>query len=231
MNDVEQIKEDTSLPLIIGVTGHRNLREEDLSKLEGLVRQLIQKFENDFPISPMTLLSALAEGADRLVAHVALELGAHLVAPLPMPRELYEEDFDTSASRLEFDTLLRKAVDWFDLPLVPGATLESIKVPGASRDLQYEQSGAYIVRRSHLLVALWDGEDRDLVGGTSRIVRFHLEGLPERFATVANRIDTPEKGPVYHIVTPTVSHPKTRDKPFSIRELYPRGHEGDFGVR
>jgi predicted phosphoribosyltransferase len=44
-------------------------------------------------------VTALAEGADRLAAEVALSLDAQvkvrLVVPIPMPIELYELDFDS----------------------------------------------------------------------------------------------------------------------------------------
>jgi 16S rRNA U1498 N3-methylase RsmE len=59
---------------------------------------------SDLPHTPLILLSALVEGADRLVARVALELGVHFIVPLPMPRDIYETDwqsFSTSAQNKE----------------------------------------------------------------------------------------------------------------------------------
>ena len=91
------------LPLIIGVTGHRDLRDEDLVQLRQEVDAVIRKLQSDYLIprhgsqkseTPIIVLSALAEGADRLVAKVALEAGAKLIAPLPMPRDEYRRDFE-----------------------------------------------------------------------------------------------------------------------------------------
>lgn len=218
---------DSSLPLVIGVTGHRDLRAEDVAKLERLVRRIIEEFKSDLPNTPLTLLSALADGADRLVARVALDLGVRLIVPLPMRREIYETDFSTPGSKAEFAELLARAGYWFELPLLEGATEAEIKEHGAARDRQYEQVGAYIVRQSHLLVALWDGRYRNLVGGTSRVVKFQLEGVPEPYAPRSSPIDTPESGPVYHIVTPRAGNPETADEPLALRKLFPRGYVGE----
>ena len=56
----------------------------------------------------MIVLSALAEGADRLVARVALAQGVKLVAPLPLPIEEYRRDFEPGlepGNMAEFDEL------------------------------------------------------------------------------------------------------------------------------
>jgi hypothetical protein len=210
--------------LVIGVTGHRDLRSEDLPELEQLVRGIIETFKRDLPHTPLVLLSALAEGADCLVARVALELGARLIVPLPVRQEIYSKDFSTPDSRAEFAKLLDKAEYWFELPLLEGATEKAIDEDGAPRNHQYEQLGAYIVRQSHLLLALWDGEYRNLIGGTSQIVRFQLEGVPPPYAPRFSSIDTPESGPVYHIVTPRKGNPKPASAPFTLRKLFPKGY-------
>lgn len=227
MTRLERNMSDCAAPLVIGVTGHRDLRGEDVPKLEKLVGGIIEKFRDDSPHTPLTLLSALAEGADRLVARVALELGARLVVPLPMRREIYETDFSTPDSKAEFTELLGRAEPSFELPLLNGATETEIKEHGAPRDCQYEQVGAYIVSHSHLLIALWDGKYRNLVGGTSRVVKFQLEGVPEPYAPPSSPIDTPESGPVYHIVTPRNSNPRTEDEPLTMRRLCPKGYVGE----
>lgn len=127
------------LPLVIGVTGHRDLREEDRAPLEGRVRQVFAEFQRRYPSTPLLLLSPLAEGADRLVARAALEKGARLIVPLPMPQTLYEEDFQTRASREEFHKLLQQAESWFELPLLNGAREKEVRQQGPARDRQYAQ--------------------------------------------------------------------------------------------
>ena len=89
---------DTSfepLPLVIGVTGHRDLRETDIPLLKKALDNIFERLEDEdadphhLPewlrqlmlgrldkrtgATPMIVLSALAEGADQLVAQVAIE--------------------------------------------------------------------------------------------------------------------------------------------------------------
>src|SRR4051812_39076652 len=101
------------LPLVIGVTGHRDLRPEDLDTLRARVDEIFAQLEETCPHTPLILLSSLAEGADRLVARVALEHGARLIAPLPLRRELYEADFPETVG--EFRTLYERADPGFEL--------------------------------------------------------------------------------------------------------------------
>src|ERR1700722_8252716 len=58
------------LPLILGVTGHRDLRDEDIPRLTELVLAEYSELRTLYPSTPITLLSALADGADRLLAHL-----------------------------------------------------------------------------------------------------------------------------------------------------------------
>ena len=124
-------KRQGPLPIVLGVTGHRDLRPEDLKLLEAVVRGIIVEIATKHPHTPLVLLSPLAEGADRLAARVALELGIRLIVPMPLPRELYERDFQRPASRTEFDSLLSQGKPAFQLPLLPGYTEEAFE-PGRS---------------------------------------------------------------------------------------------------
>src|SRR5215813_9305562 len=81
------------LPLVIAVTGHRDLRAQDEERLRQKVQEIFSELNETYPSTPLRLLSGLAEGADRLVAHVALDNDIELVACLPMERSLYETDF------------------------------------------------------------------------------------------------------------------------------------------
>lgn len=189
--------------LVIGVPGHRDIRGEDREPLKNAVCDVLMELRQKYPSTPFILLSPLADGADRLAAEVALrpEIGARLVVPLPMPKAMYEADFDAD-SLDEFNKLLAQSDHWFEIPLVAGAAAVSQQSP--ERDLQYEAVGKYIAHESQILLALWDGVHLGKVGGTSEIVKFQTEGLP---AGRACDLLPPELFPVYHIVTPRVSNP------------------------
>ncbi|HET9662676.1 MAG TPA: hypothetical protein VFP00_00490, partial [Burkholderiales bacterium] len=72
-------------PLVVGVTGHRDLVAAEVAGIEAIVRRVFDDLQERFPGRPLRVLSPLAEGADRLVALIAEELGLELYVPLPMP--------------------------------------------------------------------------------------------------------------------------------------------------
>jgi hypothetical protein len=212
---------DKLIPLVIGVTGHRDLRREDLPGLERVVRRVLLRLGKQYPNTPLLVLSPLAEGADRLVARVARKAEVALIVPLPMRSELYELDFADEASRAEFKDLLGYAESSFTLPPAGAISEKELRSHSEVRDRQYEQVGAYIVRHSQILLALWDGKDSSLVGGTSRIVKFQIEGVPEPYAPPRNFFDEVDSGPVYHVVTPRLKNVRPKGRPFTIEKLFP----------
>jgi hypothetical protein len=198
------------LPLVIGATGHRDLREQDIPELERAVAEVIERLKRDYlhgdKETPIIVLSSLAEGADRLIARVAMAQGAKLIAPLPMEPDEYRHDFEHGLkphAAAEFDRLLASAVA---VPVMPFAENNS---PGNVREesrraLQYREVGRFIVRHCHVLIALWNGDEQNAaVGGTAEVVRFKREGIPlEVTGSARFSLDAPEIGPVVHIVTP-----------------------------
>ncbi|GMR17399.1 MAG: hypothetical protein BMS9Abin32_492 [Gammaproteobacteria bacterium] len=164
-----------ALPLIVAVTGHRNLSAQEIPEIRARVRELLIWLGEQYPERLLSVMSSLAEGADQLVAEEALALGIRLIVPLPMPRDLYLQDFATADSRQQFDASCSQADEVFELPLTRGASLEQISVPGAARDLQYAQLGVFLCAHCHVLLALWDGKADARLGGTSQVVRFHHE--------------------------------------------------------
>ena len=85
------------LPLVVGVTGHRDLAAGEIPAIAQRVRELFNRLQRAYPHTPIVLLSSLAEGADRLVARTALECGAQLYVVLPMQVVEYERDFASVA--------------------------------------------------------------------------------------------------------------------------------------
>lgn len=168
---------DDRVPIVLGVTGHRSLPEEE--RLAAAVREEMRALREDYPHSPFAILSPLAEGADRLVAQVAMEeLGARLLVPLPLPDDLFREDFQSEASREEFDRLLTAARSVFELELLSGR--EQVESPGPARDRQYALAGGFVADRCQVLLALWDGKEADGTGGTAEVVRWAREGQVPR---------------------------------------------------
>jgi hypothetical protein len=198
------------LPLVIGVTGHRDLRDEDVPRLEQEVAAIIATLQREYfdgdQDTPIIVLSALAEGADRLVARVALKAGARLIAPLPMPLEEYRRDFDPGlkpGNMAEFNALLAQAIAAPVMP-VRGTSLEAIREDRGKRAEQYRAVGIFITQHCHVLLALWDGDSANAAaGGSAEVVGFKRDGIP-LYVSGSPRasLDASEVGPVIEIITP-----------------------------
>jgi hypothetical protein len=179
--------------LRVGVTGHRVLPADRLEGLRMELASALGRVRELFPPgdeTPVVLsaVSALAEGADRLVAETVLATpGGGLEVALPLPASDYRQDFAGEASNREFDLLMERA------SLVLEAAASS------SREEAYEKAGRYVVDRADVLIAIWDGEPSRGRGGTADIVRYALETrrpvllVPARGGTVV--VDTGD-GPI-----------------------------------
>ena len=199
-----------AVPLVVAVTGHRDLAPAELPLIRERVRDFLRELQGRYADRAVGVMSSLAEGADQLVAEVALEIGVPLTVPLPMSRHLYLRDFATAEARARFERLCAAAIDVFELPITPGNTVESIAEPGPNRSRQYAQVGVFMCAHCHVLLALWDGKDSDQLGGTSQVVRFHhddiMPGYTPRGAAGRLILADDESDLVYHIVC-------SRDRP------------------
>lgn len=188
-------------PLVVGITGHRNLCFGELAPLRAAVGDLFAQLRREFPRLPLCVLSPLAAGADQLVAEVALAAGAELIAPLPVTRARYAADFQRAA-REAFDALCDRA-QVIELPPLPGCTPADAAADAASRNRHYAQAGVFVASHCHILVALWDGRPSKLLGGTAQVVRYHLEAIPPGRADArqARRaiLESGDESLLYHI--------------------------------
>src|SRR5664279_876108 len=101
--------------LTIGVTGHRVLAEPD--KVVAGVEAALARIAETHPGRSLTIVSALAEGADRLAMAAAMKRGGtRLVAVLPLPKYDYLGDFESAQSKDEFLALLDGADEEIELP-------------------------------------------------------------------------------------------------------------------
>ena len=168
----------------IGVTGHRRLPHAgDLAArideaLDVHVPGLLGpagvsiRASTRTPLE-FTVVTPLAEGADRLVAETALKRADTTIeVVLPLTVEDYVEDFATDASRAEFRRLMaraRRPISLRETPLAdefgPGELVEA-------RERAYEDVGRHVVRHCDVLLALWGGETARGKGGTADTVAY-----------------------------------------------------------
>lgn len=159
----------------IGITGHRFLAE--LEKINAAIEEALRHIEAHFPNQPLTILSQLAEGADRLAAHHVLKReSAKLIAVLPFEQADYEPDFETDESKSEFREMLSQADE---IVVMPATT---------TRNEGYESAGKYVLETCNALLTIWDGQGAQGQGGTGEIVSLARERrLPIVWIHAGNR--------------------------------------------
>ena len=188
------------IPIIFGVTGHRDIPQSDVPKLHEAVREYFQKVVEQYPNSQVFLLSALAEGADRIAARAAMDAGCHLGVFLPFAADEYLIDFESEVSKQEFRAFLSQAVFVEVAPRLTGSD-------AGNHDQGYVAVGVTIARYAQCLVALWDGIALEKPGGTADVVRMYRTGIPAPRTMPDDIISAPECGPVEHFLTRRNSNP------------------------
>jgi hypothetical protein len=158
---------------LIGVTGHRTLADD--SGVADQVACAIELILSELPPTANTpvllgVVSPLAEGADRIVAHAVLDSPEGVLeVPLPGPKEVYARDFVTTTSRNDFEKLLAHAVR---VKHVGPADVTSLT------DESYLRAGREVAARCDAMIAIWDGDETPKTGGTAEIVNLACGAVP-----------------------------------------------------
>jgi hypothetical protein len=170
---------ESKLPYIIGVVGHRNIVEESKEDASNHFEKILKRYKTKYPNTPILVVTSLAEGADQLIAEVAIKVeGVFLGVLIPMSIEKYLETFSSESAREEFNKFCAKA----------------IFVRDTSIDMVYEDnSDAFrsntreLSNNADLLIALWDGIASNQVGGTSDTLYYKLKKIhrPKNLTDVA----------------------------------------------
>lgn len=160
------------IPITVGVVGHLDVITNDEQKVQ--IEKLFEDLAAGYPNSPVYLFSSIAEGADRYVANIFLDLKRkregykerfELIVPMPFETDEYKNDF-SGASDKEFDELLKQAKRNFPVGY------DDKKI---DRPQQYLKTGKLVADSSLILIALWDGE-AGKKGGTADIVKHKITG-------------------------------------------------------
>lgn len=167
-----------------GVTGHRpaGLADADLDLLRDRIRDALATIVEAAPAAPLVVVSPLAEGADRLIAHEAVSAGFRLDCVLPFPRDDYARDFTAAATRSEYYALLESASRIVEL--------RGSRATPEARDASYMAAGEHVVEHADVIVAIWDGAEARGSGGTGDVVALALaRSLPILWISAARPHD------------------------------------------
>lgn len=185
---------EKTIPIVIGVTGHRLIQKEAIPGIKESIRTELRKIVELCPDSHVKMLCSLAEGGDLLCADVAEELDISVIAVLPRDPADFEKDFGPDVLP-HFTHHLNRAEQ-----VIVAPDIENKPNGSSERSFRFRQAGIYIAAHSHVLLALWDGGPGTAAAcGTAEAVDFALEGS-YRLASgtvprVGNRV-------VIHILTP-----------------------------
>src|SRR5580700_5998893 len=145
-------------PFMVGVSGHRDLDAADLPRLREAVTDFVRQLKTHLPDTELRLLVGMAAGADLLVAETALALGVDVEALLPMPLAHYAADFDPQTFGCLQRLLQHPQVRCVELH-GQAAGAAALPAPSAAqREAMYAHLTHTLVRRTSLLLALWDGQ-------------------------------------------------------------------------
>ena len=189
------------MKLTVGVTGHRDLVKDEMPALRDQVRAFLIELDADYPDLDLQILSPLAEGADQLVAEVALELDLPVIVPLPMRRDEYEKDFTDDGALERFQQMLAQC-EIITLPIADEDAGGTGVLLGTDRERQYAQMGIFISNHCQVLLALWDGKTGGAVGGTAGVVNYHLTAVMPGYSVAEespNLLADNENDLAYHI--------------------------------
>ena len=150
--------EDSQPKFYVGVTGHRDADESDdlIASIERGLNEASEAGDSDTRL--VQVVTLLSEGADTLVAEVAMSLNIPVLALLPLPLDDYRRHFSPH-HLTRFECMLSSCED---IVLPPSA----LPAPEC-----YQLAGERMLAMSDVLLALWDGRPAGGLGGTSDVVR------------------------------------------------------------
>lgn len=141
--------------MYIGITGHRYLAE--VKKISNALEKALETINNTYPNEKKSILSLLAEGADRLIVPIAMKyLDAELYVIVPSLIKNYIDSFNSSTSKEEYFEILSKSKNIINVEI--------------KNDL-FKELSDFLVKKSDVLIAIWDGKPERGVGGTGYVVK------------------------------------------------------------
>lgn len=191
-----------SIPIIFAVTGHRDLCDENIEPLKEKVTQLFTEHKTQFPNTDLVLLSALAEGADMLVAEVAQALNIKVNVVLPYTETAYLKSFKNNHAILQFQAIKKQA-----------NKLTTLDCQVQNLSICYDELGKHLADNCNILIALFDGADIGKQGGTSEVIQYMRAGNNN------NHFDLFDGNTLFTINTPRISNPNINN-PFAFAKEF-----------
>lgn len=135
----------------IGIIGHRDLNVENGSLyLQLCCHRILSELNNRYP--NIKAISAISMGADSIFAQCATALNLQLESVIPFDK--FESDFIVEESYERYKFLRKKSI------------CESRVNFSERSNLAYKKSMEWVVFKSNVVIAAWDGKEIGSTGGT-----------------------------------------------------------------
>ena len=168
MSEARRWDDGLDVPIMVSVTGHVDLVDEEVPGIRGKVRGFLENLRREYPSTRVIVMSALARGADILVSEEALDLGIHVAPVLPMPIEQYRGTIGDPDSLSRFDGILGNPLTY---------TPYLLRTESADERDSFRNLSAFLIFNSHIMLGLWDGREYDRNGGTYDTLRMAYGGV------------------------------------------------------
>ncbi len=135
----------------IGIIGHRDLgNQEKHSNIHYCCHRLLKEVIQKHP--KVIAISAISDGADSIFAHSAISLNIPLETIIPFKK--FADDFEQGAPYTKHQELRK-------------ISKHETKVNFSGRSkFAYKKSMEWLVFKSNIIVAIWDGKKIGSIGGT-----------------------------------------------------------------
>ena len=158
---------EPTVPFFVGVIGHRQLRLEEIPRLQQEFDSYIESLLASLKVTKIIVLTGLAEGADRIPQASQYREHFSICAVLPLSKNEYVEDFPSKKERAAFDEALNQC-EYRVLP--PNSPTG--RISAKAREKAYQECARWISDNSNLLIGFWDGMEPRGIGGTSETVTY-----------------------------------------------------------
>jgi hypothetical protein len=212
---------ERNVPIVIGVTGHRDPVAADVGELRRHFGEILARYRREYPSTPLVVLSGLATGADSIAADEAFAQAVPVIACLASPLERFEKDFTDDEREALYDRLARCArID--------------VVADDPKRESGFIAVKAYLNRYSNLVVAFWDGDagpgGKPKAGGTADVVADRLSGAHISDLAAMMAPAAPDAGPVIQIVTAREGRERP-ERTLQVVEMFPRSPIAKIDMR
>ena len=163
---------ESTVPFFVGVIGHRDLREEEIPKLQQEFDSHIKLLLGRLKQTKIIVLTGNAEGADRIPQTSQYRDHFSICAVLPFAKNEYVKDFPSKNQRAAFNASLTQCDHIIISPHSPTG-----KFSAKLRDKAYQESARWISDNSSLLIGFWDGTEPRGIGGTSDTVSYRTSDV------------------------------------------------------